>query len=310
MDRRRRSMTDRFSPRHPTPMDERETTQILLARGYFPKELPPPFSTETFARKQGVLGEKWSKAVANLAPREREKHPRASSPVMFDMAQKGHTRRSLSIPNPVNQFYLCDSIAAHWDAITAMTNKSRFSLTKCALSNEGPRQVPMPPFSQLSEHRIKRYATYREILQTDVQSFYHSIYTHSIPWALHGKVTAKQNRSRHDPAVFGNEIDFFVQQGQDGQTKGIPVGPDTSRIISEPILCAVEEIVEQQVGESILSGFRYVDDIFLCFDSSSEANQALSALKDAVREFELQLIPQRRRLAPHLITMKGRGPTS
>jgi hypothetical protein len=152
----------------------------------------------------------------------------------------------------------------------------------------------------LPEHRIKLYATHREVLQTDILSFYHTIYTHSIPWALHGKAVAKQNRSRHDPAVFGNALDFYVRQGQDGQTKGIPVGPDTSRIISEIILCAIEEILEQRAGARIPAGFRYIDDIFLCFGSGASASDALSALRIAVQEFELQLNDAKTAIHPAL----------
>ena len=51
--------------------------------------------------------------------------------------------------------------------------------------------------------------------------------------------------------MFGNAIDFFfVRQGQDGQTIGIPVGPDTSRIISELIL----KLIDVPRGLGTLSG--------------------------------------------------------
>jgi hypothetical protein len=147
----------------------------------------------------------------------------------------------------------------------------------------------MPPFSELPEIRVKTYAAQNFILSTDVSSFYHSIYTHSIPWALHGKALAKQNRDRNDPTVFGNAIDFFVRQSQDGQTKGLPVGPDTSRIISEIILSAVDEEYQASAGHLVKSGFRYVDDMFYCFDTIEDSELALSLLKRSLKAYELEV---------------------
>ena len=62
-------------------------------------------------------------------------------------------------------------------------------------------------------------------------SFYHSLYTHSIPWALHGKDNAKANRQ--NPAPIANSIDTALRNTQDQQTLGIPVGPVTSDLLSE-----------------------------------------------------------------------------
>jgi hypothetical protein len=53
-----------------------------------------------------------------------------------------------------------------------------------------------------------RYAA-RYVLKTDVARFYHSIYTHSIPWVIHGKAAAKKKqrettaRMRFSVAQFG-----------------------------------------------------------------------------------------------------------
>ncbi len=147
----------------------------------------------------------------------------------------------------------------------------------------------MPKLSLLSEKRIEAYATARAILQTDVLSFYHAIYTHSIPWALHGKRVAKRNRNTTDPTVYGNLIDALVRAGQDGQTIGIPVGPDSSRIISELILCAIEQQIGADHFARLTGGYRYMDDFFLCFASHVDAEGFLAALREAVLSFDLQL---------------------
>ena len=205
------------------------------------------------------------------------------------MARKGHSRRMLGVPNPVNQYYLTCAIADHQDAFEAISARSPISLTSAAISETGQRAVPMPKLSVLSEKRIEAYATARAILQTDVLSFYHAIYTHSVPWALHTKKLAKRNRNPADPAFYGNQIDALLRGCQDGQTIGIPVGPDSSRIISELILCAIEEQVGAAHFGRLTGGYRYMDDFFLCFASHVDAEGFLAALREAVLGFDLQL---------------------
>jgi glycosyltransferase A (GT-A) superfamily protein (DUF2064 family) len=88
----------------------------------------------------------------------------------------------------------------------------------------------------LTEKPIRRAqlrSTSRYILQADINRFYPSVYTHSIPWAIHTKAVAKSNRG---DGYIGNRIDRLVRNGQDGQTMGIPIGPDTSLLIAEILL--------------------------------------------------------------------------
>lgn len=272
----------------PAEMTAEQRSEALLGRGYFPKELPPPFQTELFAAKAASLRLKWAELHAAMPKKDRDNHPVPSHPVLFDMARKGHARRTLAIPNPVSQFYLTEELSSHWDAISQLINSSSLSITRCDISPEG-RAISLPALSGLADKRVILHAPLGAILQTDVLSFYHAIYTHAIPWALHGKSAAKANRSIRDPKMFGNRIDFLLRSCQDGQTIGVPVGPDTSRIISEMLLCAVEAKMPQKALKLITEGFRYIDDFFLCFDSLADAEAVLAALREACLQFDLQL---------------------
>jgi hypothetical protein len=270
-------------------MTRDERVQALLMRGYFPKELPPPFTTSAFASGIANVEPPWAAHEAGLPERQRRSYPPPSSYARFDMARKGHSRRMLGVPNPVNQYYLTSAIADHQDEFEAISARSPISLTSAAISETGRRAVPMPKLSVLGEKQIEAYATARAILQTDVLSFYHAIYTHSVPWALHTKKLAKRNRNPTDPAFYGNQIDALLRGCQDGQTIGIPVGPDSSRIISELILCAIEKQVGAVHFDRLTGGYRYMDDFFLCFSSHVDAEAFLAALRDAVLGFDLQL---------------------
>jgi len=120
----------------------------------------------------------------------------------------------------------------------------------------------------------------------DIRAFFHSIYTHAIPWAIHGKDFAKQNRG---VAHYGNLIDLLCRNAQDGQTIGLPVGPDTSRLIAEVIASAVDVRLqqEQNIGERDAS--RYIDDYTLSSPSGSSGDELLAALRRSVAYFELEL---------------------
>lgn len=280
----------------------------LLAKGYFPKELPPPFSTASFASKLAAVDSLWAAHEAGLSPQQRKKYPPATRYGRFDMARKGHSRRMLAIPNPINQLLLTKVIAEHQSDFEILFANSRISLTPANIEANGARAVPLEKLSVLSEKRIQAYATARAILQTDVLSFYHAIYTHSIPWALHTKRIAKRNRNSNDPAVYGNLIDALMRSCQDGQTIGIPVGPDTSRIISEIILCAVEQKVGQLNFAKLSAGYRYMDDFFLCFASHVDAEAFLATLREAVLGFDLQLNASKTRIIDALEFNEERWP--
>ena len=72
---------------------------------------------------------------------------------------------------------------------------------------------------------------------------------------------------------------------------GIPIGPDTSLVIAELILSALE--VDLRVRVPRLSGFRFVDDFELCFRDYATAENALAVLQEELLHFELRLNPRK-----------------
>jgi hypothetical protein len=77
-------------------------------------------------------------------------------------------------------------------------------------------------------------------------------------------------------------------KGQYDQTRGIPIGPDTSFITSEIILSALDIDLCSQMS---LNGFRHHDDYEFGFDNFRSAEQCLSILRDVARKYELHLNP-------------------
>lgn len=86
--------------------------------------------------------------------------------------------------------------------------------------------------------------------------------------------------------LLGNKLDHWIQYGQDSQTRGIPIGPDTSLVIAEIVLSAVDARLEVELGK--LAGHRAIDDYELVFSKYSEAEHAMAVFQGVLDEFELK----------------------
>ncbi|MDP9192122.1 MAG: RNA-directed DNA polymerase [Acidobacteriota bacterium] len=138
---------------------------------------------------------------------------------------------------------------------------------------------------------------------TDIDQFYPSIYTHAIPWSLHTKAVCKaalKAGKKKSPPLIGDLLDRALQTMNDGETHGIPIGPDTSLVIAEIVLASVDAELLKRFGTD-LRGFRYVDDYELSFGSLSATEQALADLQGVLATFELLLNPKKTEIVelPH-----------
>lgn len=259
----------------------------LLEVGYFPSQLPPSFVSRDLANSHASLYSDW--LALQAPPKSGTKIPRApyTKSELYSVARAGLNRRITSITNPVAQAYLATHIAQCWSGIVAHYRQSRLSKSRPRFLKGGSRAANIASMQALYPAKIAMSAGYRFMLRTDVSRFFPTIYTHSIPWAIHGKASAKKHTSP-TPKYFGNLLDMSMRQCQDGQTIGLPIGPDTSHIIAEIIAVAVDANLKKKLKKSP-AGFRYVDDYYLFFSTRAEADAALAALVGALQEFELQI---------------------
>lgn len=251
----------------------------LLARGYFPKELPTPFTTTQFAN----LVTSTAPLPGDFAGASPQTVPKAKA-VRYSLARGGLFRRPLSIPNPLHYFLLCREVIQNWALITPLVGGTplaattpEFKASGRAIDGRWP-QSARPTLAQ-SSRLGRRYS-----LRTDVTRFYGGIYTHSIPWALHTKAAAKANRSL---ALLGNRIDFWVRLSQDQQTMGIPIGPDTSLLLAELLMQRCDQALLARIPN--LKGHRFIDDYELSFQTRTQAEDAFHLLQACLSEYELTL---------------------
>jgi len=132
--------------------------------------------------------------------------------------------------------------------------------------------------------------------------FFYTIYTHSIPWSIIGKDKVKdwlanKNKKKLD-AHWSNDFDVALQSCQSRETFGIPVGPDTSRLIAELLLAGIEKDEGLRSLLSRRSAFRLVDDLIVGFDNESDARKCLAALRKAMWKYNLQLNDEKTAVLP------------
>jgi len=248
-------------------------SDILLRKGYFPKELPPPFGTASLATaiKTGSTG------IMSLFLSEKKRWTQICG---YSFARPSRIRRRLSIPNPLSMTYLTDSIDRNYSDINNKIKRSHFTLSgPVRKPGLGRAFTPGLQDGSLPDSRAERRSAGKYLVQADIANFYPSVYTHSIPWSIEGRsaVKARLFPPRGTPRgvpTYGDELDEALRNGNSGQTVGLPIGPDTSLILAELLLSDVDQRMDNEAKPA--AGMRYYDDYELTYRTAAEAENGLS----------------------------------
>lgn len=129
---------------------------------------------------------------------------------------------------------------------------------------------------------------YTHLLKTDVSNCYGSLYTHSIPWALHGYETSKGKPN--DKSLFGNLIDYHIRNSRYGQTNGITQGSVLMDVIAELVLAYVDDLITQKLsGDKDFHILRYRDDYSVFTHNDERAAEIVRVISDCLRKVGMQL---------------------
>ncbi|MBV8894791.1 RNA-directed DNA polymerase [Bradyrhizobium sp.] len=192
--------------------------------------------------------------------------------------------------NPINHFKISELISSEWKEIRDFLKKSKISEFKPIFDMSGERTFFQIDFDLIERRTVELLSKYRSCLKTDISRYYHTIYTHSIPWALHTKAYCKANYTQSAfKATLGDRLDKAIRDCQGRQTIGIPVGPDTSRVIGEIIGVAIEQEIAKQLLSADERSIRYVDDIHIAFDERDSVDGLLGIITKAFSHFELDI---------------------
>jgi len=214
----------------------------------------------------------------------------------FSAPRTTTTRRVLALPHPTNQLAISLIIANERNRIREVIESSKITLYKTSASAKAERAFSGVDFRSRTKREAEILAKYPVVMTADIANFFHTIYSHSLPWAVLGKQHVKDVREGSDKIAqqeldkhWTSQIDVAIQRGNSRETFGIPVGPDTSRIIAEILLSGVHK--NNSFAEMVKNreGYRLVDDFFIGFEDEASARICQDALRRSLWEYNLHL---------------------
>lgn len=267
-----------------TAKTKSERLRRLLSHGYFAPELPPCFVSEDLARNRKVILD--SIEALPLVKGKPAFHRYISEPSWFYFPRFGKDDRRHGVPNPLAYLLLSRTVADNYVKLRSAAKTSKISSSPPIFDWNGPRALVRPSIDLRDDFRVDLSSRREEFVSADIRAFFHSIYTHAIPWAIHGKAFSKINRGYQH---FGNLIDLLCRNAQDGQTIGLPVGPDCSRLIAEVVASAIDTALREKVGIRQSDASRYIDDYTISSDAGLSGANLIAALRQAAAMYELEL---------------------
>ncbi|SQH76264.1 protein of unknown function [Shewanella benthica] len=137
----------------------------LLKKGYFPAELPVPFTTVSY-------GDALLNVVNQNTPpfSYGNKGPKYTSIcAKYNLARRGKLRRPLAVPNPINYFHISQLLADNWADFELVYDRSNQSLSKPVVDNYSRALKWDKGFGALPDEKLRtrtasKYLLIRRIL--------------------------------------------------------------------------------------------------------------------------------------------------
>lgn len=249
-------------------------------------------------------------------------------PFVYKITHKENDFRELTIPHPKSQIELVTFYEKYKELILYYSNQSPFSLrkpsgiAKFVFNNDNIHKRNLGDDDEIIESTNKEYENlktfftykkysniykfyedytyhraekkYNKMFKFDIAKCFDSIYTHSIVWALYNKELTKDNINS-STSTFSGEFDTFMQNTNYGETNGIIIGPEFSRIFAELILQQIDKSIELELRKEELfikrdyEIYRYVDDFFVFYNDDNTKDRILSLYKHKLRDYKMSI---------------------
>jgi hypothetical protein len=251
--------------------------KCLLTRGYFPKELPPAFFTEQFAKF--ATTKKGRSALAAYTPADN-----FTECLKYRLALPSHDRRELRVPHPASFAKLAILASKNFSRLLKLASSSGFSKSRPIYATGRQRAIfPMVKPSNLSRERAAIRAGSSYLLKTDISQFYPSLYTHAVGWAVDPKLRKKAHWSNR--RLLGKKLDQALMDLDGKMSQGVPIGNDISFLLAEVVLAQVDKALRISSTHS----YRWFDDYEVALDTSDQAEEVLKKLSKELGKFRLRL---------------------
>lgn len=250
----------------------------FFTQGFYPEDLPQEFCVS------GVTDEFIHEFIVELDCFDEIRQGRKNSElIQFTVPKNSNSRRWFHLLNPLHFIRLSHSLQCNWERITQFCATSTLSTSRITISEHKYKLFHKGPFRESTRERISRSAGKKLMLSMDITNFYPSIYTHSLEWVLESR--RLNGSERWNREFLGVLLDQDIRCSQSGKTNGIPIGPETSRVISEIIGSYLDGKL-LDIGIDI-SGTRYVDDYHLYFNNHADLELARTTLQIELNKLNL-----------------------
>jgi hypothetical protein len=252
---------------------------------------------------------------------------RPNIPYKYKIRKNAYEFRGLSVMHPAQQLQFGDFYAKYDHLIVALCQRSPFALRApgAIASYFVERMRVAPPIEgagksveeigsgfdaisgvATSYFSYKKYALmfrfydsseflilekkFKFLTKLDISDCFNRIYTHTIAWATKSKAHAKKNR---DCDSFENAFDKLMRNTNHGETAGIVIGPESSRIFAEIILQRIDlDILKKAKKNKLDDGVhytirRYVDDYFIYSNSDETRDDLKVIISECLFEYKL-----------------------
>lgn len=143
-------------------------------------------------------------------------------------------------------------------------------------------------WQEVEQRSLALSLEYGSLLHTDVTDCYGAMYTHSIPWAIHGVEVSKAEKKNKN--LLGNIIDSHIQAGRYGQTNGIPQGSVLMDFIAEIVLGYVDSTITEELGTpDDVKVLRFRDDYRIFSNTLERGEEVLKVISDKLRAVGMRL---------------------
>ena len=250
-------------------------------------------------------------------------------PFVYRITHKEKDYRELAIPHPKSQVELVTFYEKYKELLLYYSKESKFSIRKPFsvakfifnndklnkqnlgdnddfIESEGKEYENLKNFFTYKKysniykfyedyHYHRSEKKYNKMFKFDIAKCFDSIYTHSISWAIYNKEIVKDNLD-FSKKTFPGQFDNFMQSANYGETNGIIIGPEFSRIFAELILQQIDKSVENDLRKedklfykTDYEVYRYVDDFFVFYNKDSDKDKILSRFKLNLKEYKMSI---------------------
>ncbi len=274
---------------------------FLEKKSYFSLNLPPYISFENLLQK---IDENITNETFDFSKKEpKDLHPKdldTLNHIIHNNKDGRYSWRPFTLIHPVCYVKLVQTITEthNWNFLVerfkffAKNEKIKcYSLPLQSLTNkENTAEQIVYWWQEIEQASLGLAMDYDYLFHVDIADCYSSIYTHSIPWALHGKESAK--KERFNEGLLGNKIDKAIQQFSHGQTNGIPQGSVLCDFIAEMVLGYADLELTKKIKKAKIENYeilRYRDDYRIFAINKEEGKFILKLLTEVLLDLSLKL---------------------